>query len=222
MTLADFDQYSAGITSLTLALDGSAPLIGSKSLYFSGASTSTSHQRLHLVRNVAGQFGKSKGRRRGLFQVGTSDTGMTEDTSHYYGFLAMQSAANITSTGTAYACVLRSFEVLQLLKITAGGLSASWTVQFLGQHGPAFTKGTVIALEFEWIADLDQRGGTQLTIRTGSATDYSDLAPVLTYMDTATPLLTSAGEGEFFRDRPGAGIYTINCRIDATQFAAAS
>ena len=115
--------------------------------------------------------------------------------SHAYGLVCMQSAEDLTAGGSAYGLRWRGDE-LDLVKTTSGtaGFSVLATV--------AITQGTgVNAIQLDWIGNQQgMLGGTSLAGWYGTASDFSDLTQVLAYVDSVSPLTTTAGQGFFGGD----------------------
>ena len=113
----------------------------------------------------------------------------------YWGLMALQSALDMTTgTHNAYglACSTLSFanriHIAQFNNTTLTG----WTS--LASSPPnAFMDNIPIAVEFEW--DATSLTSAVLTVRTGSMTDFSDLATLLTFTDIVSPHVTSVAEG---------------------------
>jgi len=123
-----------------------------------------------------------------------------------WGFYCMSSQADLTSSGSCYllyaTTAFNNFNFI-IAKSTSSGIVAPFSNASPLASSPTslFSDGTAFALELEW----DASSGTQtvLTMRHGTALDFSNLSDVGTVIDTSSPLLTSSGEGLFVSDVSG-------------------
>jgi hypothetical protein len=190
MSLSDWEVYKSS-GSLGVAIDTATPLVGSGSLQM---VLSLSTGRCNLRLSSAHSRGFLKGKVRTLLQPNSAGTTLK------MGLYCMASQADITTDGSFYRLMWYNGAV-RLDKPTSG-IDHSPTE--LTSSAYSLSAGQTIALELEWAYDLAEWGGTRLVGRVGSATDFSDLAEVIAYTDTSTPLSTSVGEGLFSYTTSGA------------------
>ena len=123
----------------------------------------------------------------------------------YFGLMALQSALDMT-TGTHNAYVLACSTLFFQNRIHIGQMDnsvlGSWS-SLASSPINAFMDGVSLAIEFEW----DASSGTSvlLTVRTGSALDFSNLADILSFTDVVNPHVTSVAEG-FWGARLSGGV----------------
>lgn len=114
-----------------------------------------------------------------------------------WGLTAMQSVLNLTSvSGNAYVCLFDTLSFnnrIHLGKMSATTLG-SWTT-LASSSAAQFVDDTPLAVEFEWNASAGD--ACSLVIRTGTATDFSNLGVLLTHTDLSSPFVTSVAEGLF-------------------------
>jgi hypothetical protein len=65
----------------------------------------------------------------------------------------------------------------------------------LGTAAIPMVVGQIFALEFQWEVLINETNGVDLVVRYGTATDFSNLADIIHYVDTSSPYTTSRGEG---------------------------
>ena len=122
-----------------------------------------------------------------------------EDTDDGGGLVCMQSQRDLTSSGVAYALFWRRLSssfALNLLKLSTGlGSGISYLSSVTSAEVPALT-AELVCLQLAWALSEDLTS-MDLMAFAGNATDFSDLAMVLHYVDTASPLTTSVTEGAF-------------------------
>lgn len=193
MALSDFDFFSGG--SPTFGLQTTGALIGTSSLEIvMGGAT-----RIQGQPDSGNTRGFTKGKVRSLFRC-TAFTG--DQTSINVGLFCLTSVEDVISTGTgdAYAVGIYpedSVTNVTLRKITQNFGEFLSTGVLLDSAAKDFDTGTTIAMELQWNVDVPDLGGTQLIVRTGSQTDYSDLTEVINHIDTSSPYLTGFAEGVF-------------------------
>lgn len=202
MAFTDWDQYTSG--TFTINHNTSSIVVGTGSIEIASSSGND------VVASVVASdsSGMTKGLIDGKFRtilhyVGSTGSGAQ---GNNIGISVMHSADDITTSGSCYSLIWHfsdnlAIEDLRLAKHTAGLTSTSITT--LDQND-SFGKvsGNTWTFELEWIASKQtELGGTLLTARVGTATDFSDLAVEFQYVDLTgdSPLTTSAAEGLFHR-----------------------
>ena len=191
MPFADWDVYNPANYN-TINIDVSNVIIGVGSLRFDGVFGLTKRP-VNMVPKVTSDLPHSllKGKMRQLVKVVALGGG-----DNSVGIAALQSVRDITVTGTS--AYLAEFvpvsNLVRLSKIT-NGLPGAFTT--LASAAFSIVLNGIYALEFEWVVDLIELGGTRLIVRTGTALDFSDLTQALSFTDTSSPLQTTAGEGPF-------------------------
>jgi hypothetical protein len=219
VALADwtFSKNRAGLTS---AIDGTNPLVGAGSLLLTNTSdlSYANIQTMHCV--YTANKGFTRGRLRTLIKVHSSTVrGM-------FGVYFMASQADVTASGSCYyATLVRDLNAgtrtLRVDKVTSGldQQYPSGTPTTFATVSSAFSVDTTKALEVEWVSDAAVLAGTRIIVRTGDQTDFSDLAEVMDYTDTTSPLTTTVGEGLCWMKwdvLTGAGFAEAEARYDQT------
>ena len=113
----------------------------------------------------------------------------------YWGLMALQSALDMTTgTHNAYGLACNTFSSANNIHIAQfdNTILAGWG-SLAASPSNTFMDDVPIALEFEW--DATSLTSVVLTVRKGSMTDFSDLAPLLSFTDTVSPHVTSVAEG---------------------------
>lgn len=208
MSLTDWNVY-IGNTGLGLSINVLTPILGLGCGRIGGiglgGGTNTA------VINVTALSGRTKGVTRGklrtLFRY-------DDFTGGAIGLTFLQSNANLT-TGTSnfYAVQLRQADgTLYLTKVLSNVVNANGTTLDSVYFSPGIE--TVFALEAEWSVDLVELGGVALFVRTGFATDFSDLTTVMTYLDVSSPITTSVAESIFVVEVSAGGVFNVD--IDQT------
>lgn len=197
ITLAyvDLDYYLSGVT-IQAVNDLVTRIAGEGSLRVDRVSGTDSPSMNCAPKTTAGvRQGLTTGIIRGTFQVETLSS-----SSPACGLLCMQSQRNVTVAGACYALAwqpLKTSAQLTLRKYSAGLAVPGSTVAVA--NAPA---GTTLALQLAWALAPN---GAQLVLEAaaGTALDYGDLSPLLSYTDTS-PLTATVTEGAFYEDG-GAG-----------------
>ena len=188
------------------SLEISTPLVGNGSLRQAfGPQVAAGHgANLHLTGSFARGF--TKGRIRTLLRVRTRPAS-TNDVNTGAGIICMQSALNVTASGSCYfagwghneAATGDNTRRFYILKVDGGlsdtSVSAS---QYLADSSTVTTTdGDYYPLEFEWQVDIPNLGGVRLILRRGTlnSTDFGTLATVYDIIDSTSPLTTTVAEG---------------------------
>lgn len=187
-----FDPHT-GTGSLTMRRDGNGPeAMTAHPSDVGGLNHGLLHGRLRTIIRANGSFG-----------IGTAQTS-------WAGIHCMQSIDNITASGDCYALMWifqdknATLNDLRIYKMGASINTLSGAT-LLGTDA-TFSKvmDDVWTMELEW----DATSGTQvdLTGRTGTATDFSDLADAITVTDSSLPFTSTVGEGVFHRHQ-SSGVF---------------
>ena len=202
MPLADWDFFQSVGANQGLNLVG--PIVGTSSL----TATGTSFIEWHAQRNNTFSRGFDKGKVRTLMR--TNSIGFSVS-SFLPGIFCLSDVEDITPGGTSFYCVIAKPQNVannvKLKKINDGIGDIDSTTSLI-EGTKDFSVGTTIALELEWIADLVTLGGTLLTVRVGDALDYSDLAPLMSIVDTTSPYTTGFAEGLVLQT-DNSGVYDM-------------
>lgn len=211
---ARWDVYSSGTVSV--GLDTVTKILGTGSLKFSVDNTAS---QVNLVPTLTGGLPQpaTHGKVRQVIRPLSLGGGRV------FGIATLQSARNITTSGTAYIAYLTG-SILAIGKIAAG-LSGAITI--LDSVAFPIVVGINYILEFEWNVDNVQLGGTDLYARvigvpvsysTADILDHLGFSVKLQKIDTSSPLLTTLGYGPIFIT-PGSPS-TVDVRYDHTMIFA--
>jgi hypothetical protein len=180
---------------MTALIDNTSPIVGAYSLTLT--STGGSDVAYLTPTNVSGLTkGIEQGRLRTLTRPRSTMTN-----GYGFGLVCMGSADNIgTSNGDFYRFEFFSTGSYGLVRANGGMLSAGSPGTVLATASTTITINTVYGMQIEWIADNTNFGGVYLSIKKGTATNFSDLA-LLTHLTdaSASQLITSASEGVYLR-----------------------
>ena len=186
--------------TITASIDVVNPPIAGNASLLIDMTTSGADTKINATTtdtNVNFPKGFTKGKIRTLFKVIASAA--TEKT---FGLSAMQSQGSIfSSTGSFYVARVTVgtsgfVSKIELMKnISNTGLVGLTTV--LGTHTVSISASTVFSLELQWIYDAVELQGTNLIVRLGYATDFSDLGQIITVTDLLNYRSTSVAEGIF-------------------------
>lgn len=215
MAVTDWDIYKSN-AGATVNLDILTPMEGAASVVLNVATPLGEPSREHivLVPSDAGGLphGKLAGRLRSIIRV-EDFTGANGNRS--YGFTFMMNQDDVSGvTGECYMARLHLTQNppsrdLSILKCTQGfnvvavNDTAPGT-SVIATTVPAFLTsllpGDTIPFEIEWIADSVQLNGVQMKVRHGLIGDLDFInldasSPVITYLDTSSPFLTTVAEG---------------------------
>jgi hypothetical protein len=117
-------------------------------------------------------------------------------TNKSFYLTCMQTNRNAVNAG----CFCYSAEIndtdIKLKKHATGGITSAGTV--LDTVPFTMSNGVIFTVEFQWITSLNQIGGIDFVIRTGTLLDYSDLTQVIHEIDPSTSAFT-IGDGFGFR-----------------------
>lgn len=215
MGLGDWTQYISGTP--TIAINTTTPIIDAGSLRIA----CDAGEKALLVSNTYA-LGLVKGRMRSLFRVDNIVGG----DPYRYGFTLFQTAANITTTGSAYLFGIESNSSTSANKAffdtCTTGLDSGRTRFFEGTNFSRTNGVTIIALEIEWSYESVLLAGSRFIFREGhgTLTDFSNLVEIgrLHLYPGVGPtnppfLLTSAGEGVW---ATGSTATIVDIAVDRT------
>lgn len=210
-----WDTYKNGTVSV--GLDSVEVIVGTGSLEITGTASIASQ--VNLVPTLAGGLpqpalrGKLRQTIRPITLGGTKKLGLA----------AVQSARNITTSGSAYLAYLDG-SLLVLGKITAG---LSGTVTVLDSVSFALVVNKNYVLELEWTVDIAQLGGVDLyaAVRELSALetdtgedDFEESERQIHKKDTSSPLSVTLGNGPIYDIPASASVPSV--RYDRTRIFA--
>ena len=193
MALSDWTQYVNQNWSFLINVTTPIVSSGTGRLAFAPANSGSSYSNIVVTALSGRTKGVVKGKLRTLFRYDVPPSAGTQNT---FGLVFMMGNENINSASNNYR-VQYNFTTgrIELIKsIGAGPAGGSLLAQ-----GPLFTPGNNVtfSLEVEWIKDITELGGVAIFVKSGLATDYSDLGSVVTYLDATSPLLISVAESIF-------------------------
>jgi hypothetical protein len=215
MAVTDWDIYKSDSGAI-VSLDTATPMEGSSSVVLDVAGTLGDSSREHIALIPSDSSGLPHGfttaRLRSLIRVRNTSTGSS---NRSYGFVFQQSQDNITGiTGECYMARLHIPQSpvarkVSLLKCTQGfnvvdifdnAPGTTLLAEVPLSFGGSIVDDDIIPFEVEWITDLIQLNGIQVSIRHGNLndTDFTNLnasSPVITFVDTSAPFITTVGEG---------------------------
>ena len=211
MALADWTLYqsqpglTAEITTTTPILDA-----GSLRLVNIGEASSVNLQNFTSLLYTPGLL---EGRMRQILRIDSA--GKTRA-----GFAFMQSAADISTTDdkdyyqvVAHADATAATRTIRIDRIDGGSVN---TTNLFETSSPAWTVGSVFTIEVDWQASVTEIGGTRITVRTGTATDFSDLSEIADLTDPSPDAhTTTLGEGPYILKFDTTG-ETYEVRYDNT------
>lgn len=199
MSLSQWEIIQSN-ASLYVGLDIGNPLVGAGSLRIDNKNLLTTIAAATLrLNNTFADRGFVKGMGRTLLNCDV----LASASIYHIGLLAMMSVADVTAASTScYFAGLQNIaggsERWEVTKYTNGLLNAGTALGTSGSNLPS--AGQTRALEFTWIYDTAQfDGGIALVLKVGTATNFSDLATVISVVDISSPLSASVGEGCIFR-----------------------
>lgn len=207
MALADWNIYKSN-SGLLVAIDILAPILNTGSLKVGPESSIADAAFCAVPKNPPYPHGYTRGKLRSLIEV--ASTGAEQ-----HGLTCMQSQENVTgAAGAFYALELDTLSLLNKINLVkySAGLQGSKTTLATGANN-GFTLNTPKAVEIEWNMDLAELGGVQLIVRSGDATDFSDLVQLHNVIDTTSPLSTTVGEGLYAKRTSNA----LEVRFDETR-----
>ena len=208
MALSDWTQYVD--QNWSFLINVTTPIIssGTGRLAFTSISGGTSLTNIVVTALSGRTKGVTKGKLRTLFRY---DVPPPSGSVNWYGLAFMMSAENAaTGSGNHYRAQYNfntgRIELIKALSTTISGGSVI-------AQGPIFSPGNnvTIGFEVEWIKDIPELGGVAMFVKYGFATDYSDLTPVITYIDTTSPFLVSVAESIFAATgNPGGALWNLD------------
>lgn len=198
MAFSDFDSFQGG--AMLVANNVLSEVLTDGSLEL-GSETGNGIVTHVQVSDSSGRTkGQLDGRMRTIIKyVGATGSGSA---SNFVGLYCLSSQEDLSSTGSCYSLAWHfrddlTIEDLRLNKHTTG-LDVAGT----NLASSTFSKGSgdTFTLQLDWISSLSATiGGTYLKAYTGTATDFSDLSSVMTWVDYDSPLTTSVAEGVMHR-----------------------
>lgn len=186
MPLAD---WSLDATNFTAGLYTTSPLSGSSSVQV--VQNTISQARYFL--SAAGSYpqGRLTGRLRTLIRANQVNS------NYRFGLGCLASARTIaTVNGNWYAAWIVSAGPTASVALYRGNGVQLTGGTSLATGNFTFAVGTTYAFQLDWIADNAGLGGTYLNVWVGTATDFSNLASVVSFIDISTSkIVTGSYEG---------------------------
>jgi hypothetical protein len=180
---------------MTVAIDNTTPITGISSLTLTSL---VSTQVGYLT--PTGVSGLTKGVEQGRLRTLVKPRSSVGN-GYGFGLVCVGSADTLgTVNGNFYRFEFFSTGSYGLVRANGGMLSAGSPGTVLATASTTITINTVYGMQIEWIADNTNFGGVYLSIKKGTATNFSDLA-LLTHLTdaSASQLITSASEGVYLR-----------------------
>ena len=176
-------------------LEGTTPIISGGSLFIDAVMAP---ERVSLY-NTTYPFGQTAGLIRSIMQV----VDLTTTGAERAGFTFMQNSPTLYGpTDIGYGAFMSGTNGfgsprIAIVKFTTG-LPATPTELAFTTSFTAPTLGSNFVFEVQWAADLGMYGGTLITVRYGTGTNFGSLVDVVTFTDTSSPIITSAYESLAF------------------------
>jgi hypothetical protein len=207
VAFTDWDVYQNG-NPQGASIEEGTPISGLGSLRLEGSLTDPNFINLLPSDSSGIPHGFTKGKLRTLFRIDVLSFDSINEKD--FGITCLQDQDNLSGgSGSAYGGVAHAESgglTFRIVKYT-GGLSAL-PIELASSVVPdGYVVGTdIVALEFEWVADLTTLGGTQLILRrgVGAATDFSNLSDIVEVFEVNSPYISSVGEGLCFVDDEGS------------------
>jgi hypothetical protein len=181
---------------MTALIDNTSPIVGAYSLTLT--STGGSDVAYLTPTNVSGLTkGIEQGRLRTLTRPRSTMTN-----GYGFGLVCMGSADNIgTSNGDFYRFEFFSTGSYGLVRANGNTLATGTPgTVLISSTATTLTVNTIYSMEMEWVADQVNLGGVYISLKKGTATNFSDLALLSQLTDSNyQQLITSAGEGIYLR-----------------------
>ncbi len=200
MAFVDWQQ----ITSLTtVTLETISPILNTSSLKLTSTAVNA---RAILLPSLTASPLRPHALVKGAIRTLIKPVAFTGSNS--IGLTCLQSARDVRTSGTAYNASLRNGSIV----LTKGNIH---TNTILASSAFTLTAGVVTALELQWIVAIDEINGVDLVVKTGTMTDFSDLAEVIHYVDISSPLSITYGESLNIDDLTSGSSFTV--LFDQTQ-----
>lgn len=182
MAFTDWTFLTSG--SATASLDSINTIAGTSSLKTTVAGTASTPT---IAGFITPGLGTPHGFTRGAIRTLLKPVALGLPTSRIVGVFSQISARLINAN--AYIAGITGTTVGLFKGAINGALSPLATSAYVAVNG------TTLALELEWLALPEEMSATALTVRLGTALDFSNLAPIITYVDDSSPYYISRGEG---------------------------
>lgn len=208
MAFGNWDFFESG--GVTQGLETIGALVDTSSLKVNYTSSNGWAGQL----NSGQSRGFTKGKIRTVMKMETIGFSASPQSMGVY---CLSDAENVVITGRDfYAIRVRPLATsnVSLEKVTNGVFGINGT-QLGVTATKDFTEDEIITIELEWNVDIVGAGGVVLKVRTGSATDYSDLTEVITAIDASTPYTTGFAEGLYIHGGTSSGASEV--KFDETQ-----
>jgi hypothetical protein len=187
MAFSDWDFFENG--GATESLQTTGALVDSSSLEV----ILTSSDRWQAQLDSGQSRGFTVGKIRTLMKV----TAVSSAPNTFVGLFCMTESEDVTAISQdLYMVAANPNNIAANLKLKKlnNGITDFSGESTKGSTQVDFTTGNLISLEMEWQLDVAEIGGIFITIRTGTATDFSDLSDVITYIDPS-PYTSTFAEG---------------------------
>jgi len=192
MALSNWNVYKSH-SNLIVQIDVTSPMVGTGSLQLQKTDSGGQRNFTSLV-STSYTPGILHGKMRQIVRCNSGNRTR-------FGFSFCHSHVNITGNSgrnwyeaNPYIDSAGSVRSWRIVRVVGG--EGIGTVTSLFSGGPGWSTSTNFTMEVEWHVDVSGLGGTQIILRSGTLTDFSDLTQITTLVDpTPNALITSLGEG---------------------------
>lgn len=208
-----FSQWNKNVstTSATGSLDLVTPIAGVASVSLDSIAST---QAVYVT--PSGTSGLVKGIEKGkLRSLVNMKTGTGNGCG--FGFVIVASAETIVTTaGAYYRYELFSSGSYSLARSNSSILTTGSPGTTLNSGSTTIVQNTTYSMEIEWIVDSVNLGGNHLTIRKGTAIDFSNMVLLSQFLDLGAQILTAGNsEGIYLRGYTSVG--PVKVLFDSTQ-----
>lgn len=227
MALVDWNIFKDN-SNIVSGVDFMTPIAGVGSLFINRGINGNST--VNIVPTDAGihPHGRNDGRLRTLIRW-DAQGGSTTTQGVWAGVLCLQSQDDLTQgVGSAYGFGLFTSEGFQtpafrLYKFNNTGVNGLFppgtileAVNLVDVPSLSIGIGIPYAIQIEWITDFAILGGTQLICSVGAALDFSDLTPIISYIDITSPILAGVSEGLVANMKSSTAVFDVQISFDQT------
>jgi len=193
LSLSQWNQNVSGF--MTAAIDITSPIVGASSL----ALISTASTQIGYL-TPTGASGLTKGVEQGRLRTLTKAAASVAN-GYGFGLVCMGSADTIgTVNGAFYRFELFSSGSYGLVRGNNNTLNAGTPGTSLASAATAVVQNVTYGIQIEWIADDVNFGGVYISLKKGTAIDFSDLVLLVQLVDaSSSKLLISNSEGPYLR-----------------------
>lgn len=178
-----FADWVVDVTNFTVALQTASPLAGVTSVQ---ANQTVITARYFVSASGAYPQGNEIGRLRTLIRANVINN------NYRFGLVCLASVRTLaTTTGNWYAAFINTTGPTGSVVLYRGNAVNLGGGTQLAAGNFTFAINTPYAFQLDWIADNPGLGGTYLNVAVGTATDFSNLSSVISYVDGSTSKITT-------------------------------